>query len=54
VTEQKGSFKVIEESPTIESVAAALNALGVTTRDMMSIFQAMKRAGALKAELVLN
>ena len=54
VTEQKGSFKVVEEAPTIERVAAALNALGVSTRDMMSIFQTMKRAGALQAELVLN
>jgi flagellar P-ring protein precursor FlgI len=54
VNEQKGSFKVVEEAPTIEKVAAALNALGVSTRDMMSIFQTMKRAGALQAELVLN
>ena len=37
-----------------ERVAAALNALGVSTRDMMSIFQAMKTAGTLQAELVLN
>ena len=54
VTEQKGGFKLVEEAPTIERVAAALNALGVSTRDMMSIFQTMKRAGALQAELVLN
>jgi flagellar P-ring protein precursor FlgI len=54
VTEQKGSFKVVDDAPTIERVAAALNALGVSTRDMMSIFQSMKRAGALQAELVLN
>ena len=54
VNEQKGSFKLVEEAPTIEKVAAALNALGVSTRDMMSIFQTMKRAGALQAELVLN
>jgi flagellar P-ring protein precursor FlgI len=54
VNEQKGSFKMVEEAPTIERVAAALNALGVSTRDMMSIFQTMKRAGALQAELVLN
>jgi flagellar P-ring protein FlgI len=52
--EQKGSFKMVEEQPKIEQVAAALNALGVSTRDMMSIFQTMKRAGALQAELVLN
>jgi hypothetical protein len=54
IDEQKGSFKVVEEAPTIEKVATALNALGVSTRDMMSIFQTMKRAGALQAELVLN
>jgi flagellar P-ring protein FlgI len=54
VNEQRGSFQVVEEAPTIERVAAALNALGVSTRDMMSIFQTMKRAGALQAELVLN
>jgi flagellar P-ring protein precursor FlgI len=54
VKEQKGGFKVVDEAPTIERVAAALNALGVTTHDMMAIFQAMKRAGALQAELVLN
>lgn len=54
VKEQKGGFKIVEESPSIERVAAALNALGVSTRDMMAIFQSMKRAGALQAELVLN
>lgn len=54
VNEQKGGFKIVEEAPTINDVAAALNALGVSTRDMMSIFQTMKRAGALQAELVLN
>jgi flagellar P-ring protein precursor FlgI len=54
VKEQKGGFRVVDEAPTIERVAAALNALGVSTREMMAIFQAMKRAGALQAELVLN
>ena len=54
VTEQQGGFTVIEEYPSIEQVATALNAMGVSTREMMSIFQAMKRAGALQAELVIN
>ena len=54
VLEQKGGFKVVEEAPTIERVAAALNALGVSTREMMAIFQSMKKAGALQAELILN
>ena len=52
--EQKAGFKVVEEFPTIQQVASALNALGLTTRDMMAIFQTMKRAGALQAELILN
>lgn len=54
VNEKKGSFTVVEELPTIQEVAAALNALGLSTRDMMAIFQTMKRAGALQADLVLN
>ncbi len=54
VEEQKGSFVIVEDEPTIERITAGLNALGVSTRDMMAIFQTMKRAGALHAELVIN
>ncbi|HEU5081269.1 MAG TPA: flagellar basal body P-ring protein FlgI [Opitutaceae bacterium] len=54
VTEIKGGFTVINEAPTIDRLANALNALGVSTREMMSIFQALKRSGALQAELVIN
>jgi len=54
VVEQRGGFQVIEELPTIDQLTTALNALGVTTRDMMSIFQSLKTAGALQAELILN
>ncbi len=54
VEEKAGSFRVVEDTPTIQQVASALNALGLTTRDMMAIFQTMKRAGALQAELILN
>jgi flagellar P-ring protein precursor FlgI len=53
-TEQKGGFKVVDELPTIQEVASAMNALGLSTRDMMAIFQAMKQAGALQADLVLE
>jgi flagellar P-ring protein precursor FlgI len=52
VTETKTSLVPLREMPTVEKVAAALNALGATPRDMMSIFQAMKQAGALQAELI--
>jgi len=52
VTENKSSMVTLQELPTVEKVASALNALGATPRDMMSIFQAMKQAGALQAELI--
>ena len=54
VNEGKGGFTILSEPPTIEKLAAALNALGVSTRDMMAIFQTLKRSGALQAELVIN
>jgi flagellar P-ring protein precursor FlgI len=40
--------------PSVEQLAQALNALGVSTREMMAIFQSLKRAGALQADVVTN
>lgn len=54
VTENKTGIVSLPELPTVEKVAATLNALGVTPRDMMAIFQAMKQAGALQADLVIR
>ncbi len=54
VKEVKGGFKVIEDLPTIERLTTALNALGVSSREMISILQTMKKAGALQAELIIN
>jgi flagellar P-ring protein FlgI len=54
VTEQKAALVPLPELPTVEKIASNLNSLGVTPRDMMAIFQAMKQAGALHAELVLR
>ncbi len=54
VTENKSKFVALPELPTVEKVAQSLNALGVTPRDMMAIFQAMKQAGALQAELLIR
>jgi flagellar P-ring protein FlgI len=54
VTESKASLVPLPEMPTVEKVASALNSLGVTPRDVMAIFQAMKQAGALQAELIIR
>jgi flagellar P-ring protein precursor FlgI len=54
VTETKASVVPLPEMPTVEKVASALNSLGVTPRDVMAIFEAMKQAGALQAELVIR
>jgi flagellar P-ring protein FlgI len=55
VTEPIKSMYVIpNELPTVDKVATALNALGVSPRDMMTIFQSLKQAGALQAELVVR
>ncbi len=54
VTENKSSLVPLPELPTVEKVAQALTTLGATPRDMMSIFSAMKQAGALQAELVVR
>jgi len=48
---EAGGLFPIEESASVGDLARALNALGVTPRDMIAIFQALKEAGALHAEL---
>ena len=51
----EGNAKLVtlEEGTTLESVARALNTLGATPRDIIAIMQALKAAGALKAEIVI-
>jgi len=44
---------VMDEGIDIGKVSAALNAMGVTPRDMITIFQTMREAGALQADLVI-
>ena len=50
VREQKASLVQIS-GITLGQVVRALNALGVTPRDLISILQALKASGALRAEL---
>ena len=53
VTTQEGENRlmVLPEGVSIGQVVQALNAIGVTPRDLIAILQAIKAAGALQAEL---
>lgn len=49
--DQEGGLTVINRGTTVSEVARALNLLGASPRDIIAIFQAIKEAGALHAEL---
>jgi len=51
VQEEKNHLMVVPQGVTISEVVQALNAIGVSPRDLISILQAIKAAGALQAEL---
>ena len=51
VKESKNPVYLIPSGVSIGEVVRALNALGVSPRDLISIFQALKAAGALQAKL---
>ena len=53
VGEENGQLRLLQEGVSLGDVVRALNSLGATPRDLIAIFQAMKRAGALQAELVV-
>lgn len=44
----------VGEMPTVRELVRNLNALGVTPRDLIAILQALKTAGALRAELIIQ
>lgn len=47
----EGRVLKLPESVSLNEVVRALNAIGVTPQDLLAILQAMKAAGALRAEL---
>lgn len=47
----KGELMVMPAVASLNDVVKALNAIGATPQDLLAILQAMKAAGALKAEL---
>ncbi len=51
VGEKKAPLKVVKSGASIGDVVNALNALGATPRDLITILQAIRAAGALQADL---
>lgn len=51
VKSDKGELMTVPATASLNDVVKALNALGATPQDLLAILQAMKAAGALKADL---
>jgi len=51
VNEEKARLLLLESGRTVGELVRALNSIGVTPRDLITILQTIKAAGALQAEL---
>ncbi len=54
VQEEINPAIVLNGATTVQQMAEALNALRVSPRDLIAIFQALKESGSLQAELVIQ
>jgi flagellar P-ring protein precursor FlgI len=53
VEEGDAKLVALQEGTTLDAVVRALNELGATPRDIIAIMQALRAAGALRAEIVV-
>jgi flagellar P-ring protein FlgI len=53
VQEQSAVLIPVHRAVTVSELAKALNAIGASPRDLIAIFNALKKAGALQAKLVV-
>jgi flagellar P-ring protein precursor FlgI len=53
VDEAEAKLVTLEPGATLSDVVRALNLLGATPRDIIAVMQALKAAGALRAEIVI-
>ncbi len=51
IRSDKGGLSEVKQAASLGEVVKALNAIGATPQDLLAILQAMKAAGALRAEL---
>lgn len=53
ISEEAAQNMVFQPNTNVEQLAQTLNALGLSPRDIISIFQALDRAGALHGQLIV-
>jgi flagellar P-ring protein precursor FlgI len=51
ITAKEGEIMLLKGSTSLAEVVKALNSIGATPQDLLAILQALKAAGALRAEL---
>ena len=51
IEEKEGFLIPVPQTVTVAELAKTLNAIGATPRDLIAIFNALKKAGALQARL---
>ena len=53
-SDKKQSASVLKEASTVKDLVDALNAVGASTGDIIAIMKALKNAGALHAEVIIQ
>lgn len=53
ISEESAQTIVLDPETTVHQLAVSLNTLGLSPRDIISIFQALDRAGALRGKLIV-
>lgn len=53
VDNEKARVLYLQEAVSLADIASALNQIGAAPRDIIAIFESLKQAGALRAELVI-
>lgn len=53
VTEERKKLMIVSQGVTIQELVTSLNAIGVSPRDLITILQTIKAAGALQADLII-
>jgi len=53
ISEEAAQTLVLADDTNVQQLAASLNSLGLSPRDIIAIFQAIDRAGALRGQLIV-